>query len=81
MTEVFKRSVSGGIGSRSWSQTCYVVERETDEPGVVAFARYSSRAAAEEDAARDGRTVGRTTRRWEFLDEDERPNRVPSWRL
>ena len=80
MTEVFKRSVSGGIGSRSWSQTCYVVERPTGTPGEVAFTRYASRAEAEQDAERDGALIGPSTKRWELLDDEETPGR-DRWRL
>jgi hypothetical protein len=74
MAKVVKRSVSAGLGSRAWSEVAYVVERPTDEPGVIAFARYASREEAEEDASSDG-----PTRKWE-LDTDVAPERR-GWRL
>lgn len=77
--KVFKRSVSAGLGSRSWTETCWTVERPVPgEPGVISFARYSSREEAEEDARSDG---GSATRRWELATDEAPARRRSGWRL
>lgn len=77
-TKIIRRAVTGGLGSRSWSEVNWVVERDVPgQPGTVEFCRYASKEEAELDAAEDG-----PANRWELeVADDDAPKRGPSWRL